>query len=389
MESMDGPRLARPEELPEILELLDRTFDYGEGGMAAHLPDAYADPTPAHHAVVRRDDTVVGHAGCFPRTLVVGKGELQTRVIGGVATDKRYRGNGYMSALMEFWLERLEREGIGLSNLGGDRRRYGRFGWELAGRERAYDVSERSFTGPGGASGIRRLSADTAADTEIVRRLHSAEPLRVSRDRERYATLLDQAGYRTLLYDGDDAGDGEAYLTFSDRSTPSRFAADGRAVVEYGGTAAGITTLLGHVLATHDSSSVTLYAPPSHRLTETFVDQSNAWRLLTHRMVNLHDLETVLSGFEERIERRWRDAPATGSGSVTLAIGNATAVEVSYDAESVAVAPTAAPADVTLDRRSMTRLLFDFGEHRPIDSGDPLLRSVLPLEFYLWRSEWL
>jgi predicted N-acetyltransferase YhbS len=386
MNSIDGPRLARQEEISGLLELVDRTFDYGQGGMAAHLPDAYGDPTPEHHAVIRREGTIVAHAGCFPRTLVIDGRELPTREIGGVATDKRYRGDGYMSSLIEFWLSRMDHEGVGLSNLGGDRQRYDRFGWETTGRECAYDITERSFTKPDEEDGNCRFYAGDAADVEAVERLHSTERLRVRRDRERYATLLNQRGYRTLLYEG---SDGEAYLTVSDSRTPSRFAGDGRVVVEYGGTETGVTALLGHVISIYDQSSLTLYAHPSHPMTQMFIDQSNDWRLLTHRMVNIHDLETVLSGFTEQVSSRWRAAPTTANGAVTLAMEDGRTVMLSYDADSVTVEATEEPADIRLDRREMTRLLFGFGERQTSGQQDPLLQSVLPLDFYLWRSEWL
>ena len=382
----DGPRLARREELPEILELVDRTFDYGGGGMATHLPDAYDDPTPEHHAVVRRDDSIVGHVGCFPRTLVVDGGELETRMVGGVATDKRYRGNGYMSALIRFWLNRMVSEGIALSNLGGDRQRYGRFGWETTGQECVYAISERSFSAGDGMERSPRIYEGDEDDVETIRRLHSTECLRVRRDRSRYIALLGQSGYRTLLTDGPG---GDAYLTFSERQTPSRFVADGRAVVEYGGDAAGVRALLGHVLATRDPGSLTLYAHPAHPMTSTFAKQSNDWRLVTHRMVRIHDLEAVLSAFANQLSHRWREAPVTATGAVTLAVTDGETVKLTYDAESVAVDATEEPADVTLDRRPMTRLLFGFGERQPARRRDPLLRTVFPLEFYLWRSEWL
>jgi hypothetical protein len=201
-----------------------------------------------------------------------------------------------------------------------------------------------------------------------------------------YATLLNQRGYRTLLYEG---SDDEAYLTVSDSRTPSRFAADGRVVVEYGGTETGVKALLGYVLSIYDQSSLTLYAHPSHPMTQAFIDQSNDWRLLTHRMVNIHDLETVLSGFTEQLSSRWRAAPATASGTVTLAVKGGETVRLSYDAGSVTVEATEGPADIYLDQREMTRLLFGFGERQTVGQQDPLLQSVLPLEFYLWRSEWL
>jgi predicted acetyltransferase len=142
MSDADSPRLACDDEFSEILELCDRCFRKERGGMAARVPFAYDPDCPEHHAVIRQDGRVVAHAAAVPQTLAVGGSEVACPGIGGIATDPRYRGNGHMSALLEFWLDELDAP---LVELGGDRQRYGHFGWENGGREFRYRISHRSL----------------------------------------------------------------------------------------------------------------------------------------------------------------------------------------------------------------------------------------------------
>lgn len=51
-----------------------------------------------------------------------------------------------MADLLTFWVEKLRETGVPLAELGGDRKRYNRFGRETAGREYTYTFTERMFS---------------------------------------------------------------------------------------------------------------------------------------------------------------------------------------------------------------------------------------------------
>lgn len=89
MARVDGPRRARPDEFPEVLELVDRCFRKQPGDMAARLPFVYDPDRPERHAVVREDGDLVVHVAVIPQTLVVGD-EVSCPGISGIATDTRY-----------------------------------------------------------------------------------------------------------------------------------------------------------------------------------------------------------------------------------------------------------------------------------------------------------
>lgn len=373
MSDADGPRLARADEFPDLLELCDRCFRQERGGMAARVPFAYDADRPERHAIVRQDGRVVAHAAAVPQTLVVGGGEVACPGIGGVATDPRYRGNGYMTALLEFWLDELDAP---LVELGGDRQRYGRFGWENGGREFRYRLTPRSLPESTLDVGVRTYDGDDA-HLDTLRELHAAEPYRAKRSRERSAKVYGRRGTETLLVAGDDP----AYLCFDRKSSEAT-------VREFGGTAPGVEGLLGVVFDRFAPDAISVRTPPRHRLNPTFRRWSSYWQATPLRKLNVRDLSGTLSGFTAQMERRLADA-GVEDGAITLGIvGERERARVRYDGETVTVERTDAEPTVAMDRRELVHLLFGFPDQmHEVRERHPLLRTVCPLTYYIWCSE--
>lgn len=390
MTDVDGPRLVRDEaEFGSAMDLVDRAFNNPPGGMERESPHSFDPGHPERHAVVRVDGEVVSHVGCTPQTLVVDGEELSAWGITGVATDRRHRGEGYMSDLMTFWLDRMDESDAAITDLYGDRTRYASFGYELAGRQVSYDVDERS---------LDRAEYDPADVTELdassddlapVRRLHERERLRVRRDPEEYRTLLERGSLGLLHYDD---GDEAAYLVFGRTDTH-------RHVPEFGGSEAGVRALLTYLFDRYDTDPIPTYggaiggsgvgvtAPATHPLTDGLARHASSWQVEPHQMVRIVDLERTLAGFTGQIHRRW-ERVVGGRRSVTLAIAGADPVRLSVgpDAAAVETVPGTA-ADVERDRLEMTRLLFGFPDAHPVSREEGLLSAVLPLDFYVWGTE--
>lgn len=368
MATIDGPRLVRPEEFSEILELVDRCFSCECGGMAARLPFCYDETYLERHAVVCRGGSVVAHAGAIPQTLAVNEDEVGCRGISGVATDPRYRGNGHMSALLEFWLNRIEEP---LVELGGDRQRYGHFGWENAGHEISYRITDRSLLSSPDVS-VRRYTGD-AADLDALCELHAADPYRVVRSRETSQQVYGRRGTETLL----SPDEHPAYVSFNRETRDPQ-------IDEFGGSAEGVIGLLAHVFRWFDASSLSVMAPPGHRLTPTLRNNSSSWQATPLRKVNVRDLPALLSEFEAELTRRW-ETYGHGAGDLTLGIvGDEDRVRLRYG-DDFTVERTDTSPDLALDRREMTHLLFGSPacEIRP----NSVLDAVLPLKYYIWSSE--
>lgn len=388
MSDPDGPRLATPEDYPEMTALLDRYFAKERGGMEARLPFAYDRERCDRHAIVVEDGRVVSHVAAVPQTLSVGSDDVECWGIGGVATDRRYRGEGHMRSLMEFWLDRMDEQDVPLSDLSGDRQRYGHYDYEMAGTECRFRIDDRSYDGEPTAA-ERVVSLDDTDDLHsTVREIHEAEPHRVVRDWTESRTVLGKRGLETLVYlpdaatasgQADDAGPAYVSLTMESRS---------RVVEEFGGSADSFDRLLGHLLAVYDLDELTVRAPPWHSLEPVLARHSRFWSARPHRKLRICDFPAVLNAFGAQLEERWVESGHTEAGEVVLGVEDGGSVGIGYGPDGVSVESATGAADVELDRRTVTSLLFGMeGRCSELRSGDPFLESVLPLRFFVWPSE--
>ncbi|WP_137290781.1 GNAT family N-acetyltransferase [Natronorubrum halophilum] len=378
MTNSNGPRLATPEEFSEMMGLLDRYFAYERGGMQARLPFAYDPDHSDHHAIIVEDDRIVSHIGAVPQTLSTGiDGEtVECWGISGVATDRRYRGNGYMSQLLEFWFDRMADEEIPLTELSGNRQRYAHFGYENVGIEYRYTLTERSFDGDPTASETV-VSYDVDVHLETLHRIHEAEPYRVVRGQDGSRTVLGQCGLETFVYDGDDP----AYVTLSRESR-------NRTIEEFGGSERGLETLLSHLLAILDLNELTARVPPWHPLEPVFSHHSRFWTARPHRKFRINDLYAVLKAFEGQLEKRWLESERMDRGSVGLGIAGGESVRVEYGPDSVSIERGSDRPEVELERTTMSSLLFGMHDRcAHLREGNPLLETALPLRFFVWASE--
>lgn len=387
--AIDGPRLVRPEEFREAMTLTERCFGFERGGLESRMPHCFDESRPKRHGIVKRDGAVVSHVACVPAELRAGDIRVECGGIAGVATAPDHRGEGYMTQLIEFWLERLDEGNIPLAELEGDRVGYGRFGWENAGRERRYLITDRSFgREPDVTDRIRQYRSPE--DLDAIESIHERERYRVSRDRRRYERLFDQRNLETLVFEGDRP----AYLSHRGN--------DPTAVLEFGGSREGVTALLATVLESGESGELAVFTHPHHPLTALFREVATDWRTQPHRKLNVLDLPGTVEAYEPLLADRWRsmaeDVGGNRSGSVTLALDGTEAgesveaprepVTITTTGGALAVERTSRSPDVVLDRRTMTRLLFGSPDACwSIKRSRPILRSVLPLEYYFWRTE--
>lgn len=388
MTDVEGPRLVTRGEFPEMMELLDRYFAYERGGMRARLPFVYDPDRPDRHAIVRADGEIVSHVAAVPQTLSTDPGDTaECWGIGGVATDRRHRGEGYMTDLLEFWFDRMDAAAVPLSDLSGNRRRYGHFGYEMAGSEYHYRVTDRSFDGDPEPSSAVEIYGGEEAILETLGAIHGEEPYRVVRDREGDRTVFDQRGLETYVVGSDSDDPDPAYLSVTRESRS-------RTVEEFGGSADGLETLLAHVLAVLDLNELTVRAPPWHDAEPLLARHSRFWTARPHRKLRINDLRGLLEAFEGQLEDRWLESGRAERGAVEFGLPEGEPVRIAYGPEGVSVGSgeggrkSETDTDVERGRREAVSMLFGLPDRTTsLRSGDPLLETALPLRYFVWPSE--
>ena len=141
---MTGITTAQPQDLPEILDFLDDSFGYDRGSFLNDLPWQWnAECIEWHNTFILR--AAAGRLASMVRIweldMIQHGREVTVGGIGSVATAAHARGQGGMSALMEYAGHEMQRRGYPLAILSGDRFRYEPFGFRSAGRTLNLDVS--------------------------------------------------------------------------------------------------------------------------------------------------------------------------------------------------------------------------------------------------------
>lgn len=192
----------KPEDTKQLLEVLDNVFfledeEETRRTFLTLLPKLYKDEyAPAYNnVIIKEGDAIKAAVGCFPSEAVAAGKRLRILGIGNVAVARDSRSKGYMIDLMNTAIGIMKGENYDYSLLGGQRQRYGFFGYEPIGAEYRFIIEK---------DGIRRIwgrepqAAYTArpvteADTEIIKKikaLNESLPFYVDRSEDAYVDIL-------------------------------------------------------------------------------------------------------------------------------------------------------------------------------------------------------
>lgn len=143
---------------------------------------------------VRRDGRIVAVVGAFPTTWHLNGTRLRLAGIGGVSTDPACRTGGLMTRLMTRVVADLRADGCDVSHLGGQRQRYGYFGYERCGVELSVHLNKRNVRDAWGRAtppvALAPLDESDAPTLARLQRLHARQLSRCARPVARFAAFL-------------------------------------------------------------------------------------------------------------------------------------------------------------------------------------------------------
>lgn len=122
----------RVSDYEEMIDFVDMVFLSRFTETVPSLYDGHPE-TAEHHYLLREGGQLRALLISWPVTLHLGRETLSTRCIGSVSVHPRARGKGYMRALMARAIADAREDGTDLLFLGGQRQRYGYYGFEEAG----------------------------------------------------------------------------------------------------------------------------------------------------------------------------------------------------------------------------------------------------------------
>lgn len=184
----------------QLLGVLDNVFfldDPNQQDFLSLLPKLYKDKyNPAYNnVVIMEDDAIKAAVGCFPSTVCAAGRRLKVLGIGNVAVARDSRSKGYMIELMNMAIDIMKDEDFDYSLLGGQRQRYGFFGYDPIGSEYRFLIDKgniRRILGNDAKSTFtaRELKPEDTETINKIKALNESLPFYTERNTEDYVDIL-------------------------------------------------------------------------------------------------------------------------------------------------------------------------------------------------------
>ena len=176
------------------------------------LPKIYHDEyRPAYNNFVVQEDNGSFRAaiGNFNIGLDVCGEKIKACCIGNVAVGLKYRSMGYMVDLMEMSVEEMMKNGTDLAYLGGQRQRYGYFGFEASGISYNFEFNKKTakhiYGGRKSTLRAEKLDADDLETIKKIDALYQKNTIKADRPYKDYYRIITSWRHTPyVLYDGDE-----------------------------------------------------------------------------------------------------------------------------------------------------------------------------------------
>lgn len=368
---------AREADFCELTAFLDRAFGLPENFFRLGLGHIYQPAESPHNWLIRDNAKLVGVFGLFPMTYRIGETVLNAWGVGGVSADPECRGQGIMTTFLEAAQLELRKRGCDISWLGGNRERYGRFGWEQAGFRRWSKIDRHS---PISASPDQARLVDPREHEAEIDRIFQSMPLRTDRSLEMLRRHFDRPRFKWWLAEG-------AYAV-----QRANYAWD---VPEICGSAQGTEQLLAALRHSCDEP-LNVQTPnddhPCSRTVQRLASTATNGQMGALKIVNLAStLQKLIPVMQKNLH------PLRAESAFNLVmldplpgdLGFVQIINIVVNGGEVLIkSGTGRGPTLTLDRREMSALIFGrWGDALAIPSGFALLRHLFPAPLYSYELD--
>ncbi len=189
----------RDEDNKKLIAFLDEVFfiNIPQLNFFDMLPKIYKDKyRPAYNNLVVQDENGEFRSaiGNFYNDLQIGGEHFHACCIGNVAVGEKYRSMGYMIELLNKSIEEMKEGGVDLAYLGGQRQRYGYFGFEISGRRYLYGynkpVLKHAFGNEPSGFEIEPMQDGDIETAEKILAIYNESPVRSIRNAESLYDVL-------------------------------------------------------------------------------------------------------------------------------------------------------------------------------------------------------
>ncbi len=208
-------RFAVTSDLPKVIDFIDLVFSQAARphDFAALIPKVYGDGHDySHiHAIALEDGEIRGSVAVLPVDMTIAGQTLHMGYLGSVSVHRLSRGAGHMKKLMQMHIDKARADGLDMLMLGGQRQRYGYFGFSPVGGVYEYQVTHsnvRHALKDADASGFAFEPLAQGEGSEYAYALYQQQPVCGSRTADNFAELaltFESKGW-LILHNGQKAG---------------------------------------------------------------------------------------------------------------------------------------------------------------------------------------
>ncbi|MBQ8763815.1 MAG: GNAT family N-acetyltransferase [Clostridia bacterium] len=371
----------------ELIEMLDTVFftdDPNNQKFITLLPKLYKDKySPAYNnVVVMEGEEIKGAVGCYPLNAVAAGRKLKILGIGNVAVTTDCRGKGYMKDTMQMALNIMSEEKFDYSLLGGQRQRYGFFGYEPIGLEYRFLIDNgniRRILGKLEKSGFTAREI-TEKDADIIKKikvLHEELPFFVERKEEDYIDILHS--WNNIPYAAFEGDEFKGYFTLEKHG--GKYLHEIRAV-----DINDMLKLIMCAMETGNLEGVAINLPAfDTEYCDFMAKNCGGYSIGTPEMINIFNFRNFIDAFLALKAQRMNLA----SGTLKILIHGMNGDEflaVTVDGNNVTVAQADGNADIELDHNQA--IVFISGLYSKERLGLPdFAQGWFPLDFFSYSLD--
>lgn len=371
----------------ELIDMLDKVFftdDPNNTHFMTLLPKLYKEKySPAYNnVVVMEGEEIKGAVGCYTLNAVAAGRRLKILGIGNVAVTEDCRGKGYMKDTMHMALDIMKEEGHDYSLLGGQRQRYGFFGYEPIGLEYRFLIDKGNIRRILGEARKSEFTAReiTENDTDIIakiKEIHEELPFFVERKAEDYVDIM--RSWNNIPYAAFKDGEFKGYFTLE--KLGGRYLHEIRAV-----DINDMLELIMCAIETGNLEGVAINLPAfDTEYCDFMAKNCGGYSIGTPEMINIYNFRNFIDAFLALKAQRM----TLVSGTFKILIHGMNGDEflaVTVDGKEVTVTDAEGDADIELDHRDA--IVFLGGLYSKDRLNIPAFaQSWFPLDFFSYSLD--
>lgn len=379
---LDGPRASTKAEVPEMIAMVNSVMRQGsDQSFMTDYPQVYDDANLENIFILKAAGEMACVVPFIPRNVEIAGCRFRVGIISPTATAPLHRRKGYALRCLRACTDKMTRDGIELSVL-----------WTLVPTFKFYEHGGyQGVDSPDGIYGCRKTDAALFSDggqriavydpgsrqwLDDMRAMHEQEVTGIVRGAEDYAALFSLPKMKTLI-----ALDGSrpvGYLLVS-RATNKP------GLVEAGGSAVAVETLVGHALNALDGEEeMAAYSYQTSTLLGNLLDEKlperRQPRTADNMMVRLNNVRDFMQSISPWLAQR--SGPATRTFSMPIS-DNEEPLEFEFSSTGLKLSREALSPRVELSRRELTSIVFGPHAERPVETPQAM-RGLFPFYFPIW-----